>query len=538
VEKIWLKHYPPGVPTEIDGTRYASLAHLLDESFHMFADRPAFECLGRSITYRELDALSRQVGAWLQARGLARGAAVALMMPNTLQYPVCVAAILRAGCTVVNINPLFTPRELEHQLKDSGAEALFLLEAFVPNLQKVQGNTALRHVVTVAAGTPGTASPMPHAIPFERVLAEGQALSFAPVTVSPDDVAFLQYTGGTTGVVKGAMLLHRNLIASLLQTEAWLRPALRKRPDQPLTFVCVLPLYHIYALNNCALLGMRLGALNILIPNPRDFTGLIQTLSHRPIHVLPGVNTFFNALIHHPDLGQLDLSQVLIANSGGAAAQRAVAEKWFALTGVPLIESYGLTETSPGVSSNPVTATEYSGGIGLPLPSTEVALRDDEGRDVPINEPGEICIRGPQVMAGYWNRPEETARVMTPDGFLKSGDIGVMDERGFLRIVDRKKDMILVSGFNVYPNEVEGVVAAHPGVLEVAAVGVPDERSGEAVKLFVVKKDAALTEAQLLDFCREQLTGYKRPRSIEFRAELPKSNVGKILRRELRPPAS
>ncbi|WNG27107.1 AMP-binding protein [Cystobacter fuscus] len=538
MEKSWLKYYPAGVPTEIDGSRYASLAHLMDESFRTFAERPAFECMGRSITYRELDALSRQVAAWLQARGVARGSAVAIMMPNLLQYPICVAAILRAGCTVVNVNPLYTPRELEYQLKDSGAVALFLLETFAPTLQKILENTALKHVVTIAAGAPGTAPALPQATPFEHVLAEGQTLPLAPIAVAPDDIAFLQYTGGTTGVVKGAMLLHRNLVASMLQTEAWLQPVLRKSQGQPLTFVCVLPLYHIYALNNCALLGMHVGAMNILIPNPRDITGLIQTLSQRPIHALPGVNTFFNALVHHPDLGKLDLSQLLVTTCGGAAAQRVVAEKWFSLTGVPLLESYGLTEASPGVTCNPLTDTEYSGGIGLPLPSTEVSLRDDEGRDVPLGEPGELCIRGPQVMAGYWNRPEETARVMTPDGFLKTGDIAVRDERGFLRIVDRKKDMILVSGFNVYPNEVEGVVAAHPGVLEVAAVGVPDAHSGEAVKLFVVKKDPALTEAQVLDFCREQLTGYKRPKSIEFRAELPKSNVGKILRRELRPSTS
>jgi long-chain acyl-CoA synthetase len=538
MEKIWLKHYPPEVPPEIDGTRYPSLVHFLEESFRAFADRPAFECLGRTLTYRELDNLSRQVGAWLQARGLERGCAVGLMMPNALPYPVCIAAILRAGYTVVNINPLYTPRELEYQLKDSGAVALFLLDTFAPTLQKVQANTAVRHVVTISAGMPGTTTVLPDAIPFERVLAEAQTLTLAPVTVAADEVAFLQYTGGTTGVVKGAMLLHRNLVASLLQTAAWLQPALNKRPGQPLTFVCVLPLYHVYALNNCALLGMLLGALNILIPNPRDLTGVIQTLSGRPIHVLPGVNTFFNALTHHPDLGKLDLSQLLIVNNGGAAAQRAVAEKWFALTGVPLIDSYGLTEASPGVSSYPLTTPEFSGGIGVPLPSTEVVLRDDDGKDVPSGTPGELCVRGPQVMGGYWKRPEETARVMTPDGFLRTGDICVMDERGFLRIVDRKKDLILVSGFNVYPNEVEGVVATHPGVLEVAVVGVPDERTGEAVKLFVVKKDPTLTEAQLLDFCGEQLTNYKRPRSVEFRAELPKSNVGKILRRELRPPTT
>ncbi|MET0406709.1 MAG: AMP-binding protein [Cystobacter sp.] len=536
MEKVWLKHYPSGVPAEIDGSRYTSLVEILEASFRTYAERPAFECLGRALSYRELDVLSRRVAAWFQAQGLERGATVALMMPNVTPYPICVAAILRAGYTVVNVNPLYTPRELEYQLKDSGAVALFILEGFLPVFQKIQANTAVRHVVTVAAGAPGTASP--GVVPFERVLSEGEALTFAPVPVAPDDIAFLQYTGGTTGVVKGAMLLHRNLIASLLQTAAWLRPALGEREGQPLTFVCALPLYHIYALNNCALLGLYLGVTNILIPNPRDITGLIQALAHRPIHALPGVNTFFNALIHHPDLGKLDLSQLLIVNGGGAAAQRTVAEKWFALTGVPIIQSYGLTEASPGVSCNPVTDTEFSDSIGLPLPSTEVSLRDDAGREVPLGEAGEICVRGPQVMAGYWKRPEETAGVMTSEGFLKTGDIGFMDARGYLRIVDRKKDMILVSGFNVYPNEVEGVVAMHPGVLEVAVVGVPDAHSGEAVKVFVVKKDPSLTETQLLDFCREQLTGYKRPKSIEFRAELPKSSVGKILRRELRPQSS
>ena len=535
MEKIWLKQYPPEVPPEIDSARPPSLVQMLEASFRAFAERPAFECLGKSLTYRELEGLSRQVAAWLQARGIERGAAVGLMMPNVLPYPVCIAALLRAGYTVVNINPLYTPRELEHQLKDSGAVALFILDTFTPTLQKVQANTAVRHVVTIGAGLPGTAPVLPDAVPFERVLAEAQALTFTPVPVAPDDIAFLQYTGGTTGVVKGAMLLHRNLVANLLQVKAWLQPALSKRPGQPLTFLCALPLYHVYALNNCALLGMSLGALNLLIPNPRDITGLIQTLAGRPLHVLPGVNTFFNALVHHPDLGKLDLSHLLIATNGGAAAQRAVAEKWFALTGVPLIDTYGLTEASPGVASNPLTTPEFSGGIGLPLPSTEVVLRDEDGQEVPAGTPGELCVRGPQVMGGYWKRPEETARVMTSDGFSKTGDIAVADERGFLRIVDRKKDLILVSGFNVYPNEVEGVVAMHPGVLEVAVVGVPDERTGEAVKLFVVKKDPALTEAQLLDFCGEQLTNYKRPRSVEFRAELPKSNVGKILRRELRP---
>ncbi|MET0404744.1 MAG: long-chain-fatty-acid--CoA ligase [Cystobacter sp.] len=553
MEKIWLKHYPSGVPAEIDDSRYTSLTHLMEESFREYADRPAFECMGRVLTYRELDALSRQVAAWLQARGLARGSTVAIMMPNVLPYPVCLAAILRAGYTVVNINPLYTARELEYQLKDCGAVALFILENFAATLEKVLERTALQHVVVSSMGdllgsVKGAVVDLmvrkvkklvppfhlPRAVRFKQVLAESRGLTLTPTAATRDDVAFLQYTGGTTGVVKGATLLHRNVIANLLQTEVWLQPALESRRGKPIHIVCALPLYHIYALTVCALMGIRMGAMNILVPNPRDIAGFIKTLARQPFHIFPAVNTLFNALLHHPDVGTVDFSHLLCANGGGMAIQRAVAEKWFALTKVPLLESYGLSETSPGATSNPLNATEYSGSIGLPLPSTEVTIRDDEGRDVPLGEPGEICIRGPQVMAGYWKRPEETARVMCPDGFFKSGDIGVMDERGFIRIVDRKKDMILVSGFNVYPNEIEGVIALHPGVLEVAAVGVPDARSGEAVKLFVVKKDASLTEAQLLDYCREQFTAYKRPRTIEFRAELPKSNVGKILRRELR----
>ncbi|WNG15244.1 long-chain fatty acid--CoA ligase [Cystobacter fuscus] len=553
MEKIWLKHYPPGVPAEIDDRQYPSLTHLLEESFRKFADRPAFKCMGKSITYRELDVLSQRAGAWLQSRGLTRGAAVAIMMPNVLQYPICIAAILRAGYTVVNINPLYTPRELEYQLKDSGAQAIFILENFAITLQQVLERTALQHVVVASmgdllGGVKGAlvnlvvrnvkklvpAYHLPRAIKFNQMLAEGKRLSLVPVTTSRDDVAFLQYTGGTTGVSKGATLLHRNVIANLLQVEAWLQPAMRGNPSEALNVVCALPLYHIFALTVCGLMGIRMGSMNILIPNPRDIPDFIKTLSQQPFHILPAVNTLYNALVHHPDFAKLDFSHLRVANGGGMAVQRATAEKWFATTRVPIIEGYGLSETSPVATSNPPTATEYSGTIGLPLPSTEIAIRDDEGKDVPLGQPGEICIRGPQVMAGYWNRPDETAKVMLPDGFFKSGDIGIMDERGHTRIVDRKKDMILVSGFNVYPNEVEGVVAMHPGVLEVAAVGVPDEHSGEAVKLFVVKKDPSLTEVQLLDYCRQQLTGYKRPKVIEFRADLPKTNVGKILRRELR----
>ncbi|WNG24723.1 long-chain fatty acid--CoA ligase [Cystobacter fuscus] len=553
MEKLWLKHYPPGVPAEIDDKQYPSLTHLLEESFRKFAARPAFKCMGKSITYRELDVLSQRVGAWLQSRGLTRGATVAIMMPNVLQYPICIAAILRAGYTVVNVNPLYTPRELEYQLKDSGAQAIFILENFAITLQQVLERTSVQHVVVASmgdlmGGVKGAlvnlvvrkvkklvpAWHLPRAITFNQMLAEGKPLSLVPVTTSRDDVAFLQYTGGTTGVSKGATLLHRNVIANLLQVEAWLQPAMKGNPSEALNIVCALPLYHIFALTVCGLMGIRMGSMNILIPNPRDIPDFIKTLSQQPFHILPAVNTLYNALVHHPDFARLDFSHLRVANGGGMAVQRATAEKWFATTRVPIIEGYGLSETSPVATSNPPTATEYSGTIGLPLPSTEIAIRDDEGKDVPLGQPGEICIRGPQVMAGYWNRPDETAKVMLPDGFFKSGDIGIMDERGHTRIVDRKKDMILVSGFNVYPNEVEGVVAMHPGVLEVAAVGVPDEHSGETVKLFVVKKDPALTEAQLLDYCRQQLTGYKRPKIIEFRAELPKTNVGKILRRELR----
>ncbi|MCY0997692.1 long-chain fatty acid--CoA ligase [Myxococcus sp. MISCRS1] len=553
MEKPWLKHYPPGVPAEIDDRQYPTLTHLLEESFTKYADRPAFKCMGKIITYRELDALSRRVGAWLQSRGLERGATIAIMMPNVLQYPVCIAAILRAGYIVVNVNPLYTPRELEYQLKDSGAQAIFILENFATTLQQVLDKTPVRHVVVATmgdllGGLKGTlvnfvvrkvkkmvpAYELPRAVSFKQVLSEGGSRTLTPATTTRDDIAFLQYTGGTTGVSKGAMLLHRNVIANLLQVEAWLAPAQKGRNIDQVNIVCALPMYHIFALTVCGLMGIRMGAMNILIPNPRDIPAFIKTLSEQPFHILPAVNTLYNALVNHPEFAKLDFSHLMVSNGGGMAVQKAVADKWFALTRVPLIEGYGLSETSPVATSNTPVATEYSGTIGLPVPGTEIAIRDEDGKDVPMGESGEICIRGPQVMAGYWNRPDETAKVMFPDGFFRSGDIGIMDERGHTRIVDRKKDMILVSGFNVYPNEVEGVVAMHPGVLEVAAVGIPDEHSGEVVKLFIVKKDPSLTEAQIMDFCREQLTGYKRPKSIEFRTELPKTNVGKILRRELR----
>ncbi|CAB3750006.1 long-chain fatty acid--CoA ligase [Paraburkholderia solisilvae] len=553
MQKIWLKSYPPGVPAEIDPTQYASVAGLLDDSFSRYRDKPAFACMGKEITYGELDELSRRLGAWFQSKGLERGARIALMMPNVLQYPVALAAVLRAGYVVVNVNPLYTPRELQYQMTDSGAQAIIVLENFAATVQAVIGNTPLEHVIVASMGdllgpkghivnfvvrrvkklVPAWS--LPGHVKFNDALAAGARLPFKPAQQGPDDIAFLQYTGGTTGVSKGATLTHRNLIANVLQSVAWHAPANAARSDikQTVTLVA-LPLYHVFALTVAGLMPIRQGGLGVLIPNPRDIGGMIKALRGYKITTLPAVNTLFNAMLNHPDFDKLDLSNLTVANAGGMAVQQAVAERWFARTKTPIIEGYGLSETSPSATCNPVTATEYNGTIGLPLSSTEISIRDDDGNEVPLGQPGEVCIRGPQVMAGYWNRPEETARVMTADGFLRSGDIGQMDERGFVKIVDRKKDMILVSGFNVYPNEVEDVVARHPGVFEVAAVGVPDPQSGEAVKLYVVKKDETLTDADLIAFCKDQLTPYKRPRIVEFRKELPKSNVGKILRRELR----
>ncbi|TWG78814.1 long-chain acyl-CoA synthetase [Cupriavidus gilardii J11] len=498
--------------------------------------------------------MSADFAAWLQSRGLKPGARVAIMMPNVLQYPVVLAAVLRAGLVVVNVNPLYTPRELEHQLKDSGAEAIVILENFASTLQQVLAATPVRHVVVASMGdmlgaVKGAlvnfvvrnvkkmvpAWELPNCVRFPVALAEGARLTRQPVDTGPDDIAFLQYTGGTTGVSKGAVLLHRNVVANVLQSQAWMQPALAKGlPIEQVVTITALPLYHIFALTVCALLGMRNGGLSVLIPNPRDIPGFIKELQKYRFHMFPAVNTLYNALINHPDIDKVDFSGLRVANGGGMAVQEAVARKWLAKTGCPIIEGYGLSETSPSATCNPTDSDAFSGTIGLPLPSTDIAIRDDDGRDVPLGQPGEICIRGPQVMAGYWNRPDETAKVMTQDGFFKTGDIGIMDERGYTRIVDRKKDMILVSGFNVYPNEIEGVVAECPGVLEVAAVGVPDEHSGEVVKLFVVRKDPALTEQDVIAFCKERLTGYKRPKYVEFRTELPKTNVGKILRRELR----
>ena len=553
MNKTWLASYPPGVPAEIDTNRYRSITALLEESFVRHGEKPAFACMGKSISYERLDALSRNLAAWFQSAGLRKGARVAIMMPNVLQYPVALAAILRAGYVVVNVNPLYTPRELEHQLKDSGAEAIVLLENVAATLQTVVRNTAIRHVVVatlgdllgakgwlvnfamrhIRKGVPAWS--LPGHTPFNVALSRGAKLPLTPVEQQPDDIAFLQYTGGTTGVSKGAVLLHRNLIANLLQTQAWLEPARARRPGLgQLTTVVALPLYHVFALTVCGLLTIQTGALGVLIPDPRDIGGMIRSLRGHRITMLPAVNTLYNALLDHPDFARLDFSQLFGAVGGGMAVQEAVARRWVAKTGVPIIEGYGLTETTACVTCNAADSAQYSGTIGLPLPSTEISIRDDAGNEVERGQPGELCIRGPQVMAGYWNRPDETEKVMTADGFFKSGDIAVVDERGYAKIVDRKKDMILVSGFNVYPNEIEDVIAQHPAVFEVAAVGVPDRHSGEAVKIFVVRRDPALTESELSAWCKERLTGYKRPRAIEFRSGLPKSNIGKILRRELR----
>ena len=553
MEKIWLKSYPPGVPSEIDATQYRSLVHLLEESFQKYASRNAFVCMDKFITYADLDQHSRRLGAWLQSRGMKKGARVAVMMPNVLQYPIAIAAILRAGYTVVNVNPLYTPRELEHQLNDSGAEAIIILENFATTLEQVLPRTQVKHIIVANMGemlgglkgmivnfvvrnVKKLVPPfsLPNAVRFKDALGHARSMKLTPVELRHEDIAFLQYTGGTTGVSKGATLTHRNIIANLLQMQAWSAPKLADLPPDERTIICALPLYHIFALTVCAMWGIREGGLNVLIPNPRDIGGFIKELAKYRFNMLPAVNTLYNALLNHPDFTKLDFSGLKVANGGGMAVQKAVADKWLAATGVTIVEGYGLSETAPVATANRFDSTEFSGMIGLPIPSTEVAILDDAGSEVPLGTPGEIAIRGPQVMAGYWNRPEETAKVMTADGYFKSGDVGVMDERGYVKIVDRKKDMILVSGFNVYPNEIEDVVAAHPGVLECACIGVPDEHSGEAVKVFVVKKDPNLTVEALMEHCKQNLTGYKKPKYIEFRTELPKTNVGKILRRMLR----
>ncbi len=558
MDRIWFKNYPPGVPHEIDASRYASLVALLEESFAKFRDRKAFICMDKAITYGELDAMSRDFAAYLQGSGLKFGDRVAVMMPNVLQHPIATAGILRAGMAVVNVNPLYTPRELEHQLNDSGAEAIIVLENFAATLAKVIANTRVKHVVVASMGDmlgfpKGAivnlvvrrvkkmvpAYSLPGAVPFKAALAAGAGKPLSTRPIAPEDVAFLQYTGGTTGVSKGATLLHRNIVANVLQNDAWLQPALEKEPKvEQLFIVTALPLYHIFALTACFLLGVRAGGVCLLIPNPRDIPNLVKELQKYRVSNFPAVNTLYNALLNHPDFGKIDFSQLKVSNGGGMAVQRAIAERWLKATGCPIVEGYGLSETSPVLTCNRGDNDEFTGTIGLPVPSTDISIRDDAGNELPLGSPGEICARGPQVMAGYWQRPEETAEVMTKDGFFRTGDIGVMDERGMFKIVDRKKDMVLVSGFNVYPNEVEDVIAMHPGVLECAVVGVPDAASGEAVKAYVVRRDPALTEQELMTFLHGELTGYKRPKFIEFRDELPKTNVGKILRRALRDEAA
>lgn len=554
----WIDHYPPGVPPVAQINAYGSLTELLESAFRKHAKRDALCCMDSRLSFRDVDELSTAFGAWLQGLGLERGARVAVMMPNVPQYLVAIAAILRAGYVVVNVNPLYTARELEHQLNDSGARVIVVLENFAHTVEEVLARTQVQHVVLASMGellgfwrgplidfavrhvrkmVPEFALPLTGGrtvTRFTEVLGRGAKLPLRRVDIGPEDVAFLQYTGGTTGVSKGATLLHRNVVANIMQCEAWFKPMLDRVGDQQLTIVCALPLYHIFALTICALMGAHFGAMNLLIPNPRDIPGLVRTLSKHRVNMFPAVNTLFNALANDPDFARLDFSGLVVSNGGGMAVQRATAEKWLKVTGCPVVEGYGLSETSPVATSNRLDTPEFTGTIGLPVPSTEIAIRDDAGHDVPLGMPGEICIRGPQVMAGYWNRPDETANVMTNDGYFKSGDVGIMDERGYVRIVDRKKDMILVSGFNVYPNEIEQVVSLHPGVLECAAVGIADEKSGEAVKLFVVKSDGTLSEDDLSSYCKDNFTAYKRPKYIEFRDELPKSNVGKILRRELR----
>jgi long-chain acyl-CoA synthetase len=553
-DRPWLSAYPEGVPADLPLQAYPSLVALMRESFDRYGDRVAYSFLGKDLRYAALDQQSQALAAYFQSLGLERGDRIAIMLPNVPQYPVAVAAILRAGFVVVNVNPLYTARELEHQLKDSGAKAIVIIENFAATLQQCLANTPLQHVVLCAMGdrlgwlkgllvnhvvrnVKKMVPPfeLPLAVRFNEALSLGQGAKLQEPTLGPDDLAVLQYTGGTTGVSKGAVLLHRNLIANVLQSEAWNAPVMARVPaDEQPTSVCALPLYHIFAFTVNMMLSMRTGGKNILIPNPRDIPAVLKELSKHTFHSFPAVNTLFNALANHPDFGRVNWSNLKVSVGGGMAVQAAVAKQWLEKTGCPVCEGYGLSETSPSASCNPTDSTEFSGTIGVPLPNTRLKIIDDDGQEVPLGQPGEIAIQGPQVMAGYWQRPDETAKVMLPDGWFKSGDIGIMDARGYFKIVDRKKDMILVSGFNVYPNEVEDVVASLPGVLECAVIGVPDDKSGEAVKLVVVKKDSALTETQVREHCKINLTGYKQPKLIEFRADLPKTPVGKILRRELR----
>lgn len=552
--KPWHKSYPAGIATEIGEITDKSIADLMVSACRQYGSRPAFTCMDKTITFTELEELSRYVAGYLQSTGLKKGARVALMMPNILQYPVALMAVLRAGYTVVNVNPLYTPRELEHQLNDAGAEAIFILENFATTLEKVVKNTSVKHVVVASmgdllGGIKGMivnlvvrrvkkmvpAWSLPGHVKFNDALNSGRTATFRPADIGHDDIAFLQYTGGTTGVSKGAVLLNRNVLANVAQNAIWVESAFTEKPKPDrMIYICALPLYHIYALTVNAIMGMQQGAQNILIPNPRDLPAFVKELRKYNINVFPGLNTLFNGLLNNEEFQKLDFSSLYITFGGGMAVQSGVAERWKKLTGLVIAEGYGLSETSPVATANRFDAKEFTGTIGLPVPSTEVIIRDEDGKNMPTGKVGEILIKGPQVMAGYWNRPDETAKVMTKDGYFKSGDMGFIDKDGYVKIVDRKKDMILVSGFNVYPTEIEDVVANHPGVLEAAVIGVPDEHSGEVPKLFVVKKDAALSEEQIHAYCKENLTGYKRPKLIEFRDELPKTNVGKVLRRALK----
>lgn len=552
MEKIWLKRYPQGVPAEINPDNYTSLVDVFDECCSKFRDRPAFTNMGSVLTYQDIDTRSRAFAAYLQQTlGLKKGERVAIMMPNLLQYPIALWGILRAGLVVVNVNPLYTPRELEHQLKDAGASTLLIIANFASVLAEVIDNTPVKNVIVTEVGDliPGfkgaltnfvvkrikkmvPSYQLPNALSFKKVLAEGATQSLSPVPLTNHDLAFLQYTGGTTGVAKGAMLTHRNMIANMEQVSAWLGPEVNEGQE---VLITALPLYHIFCLTANCLCFMKFGGLNVLITNPRDIPGFVKELSKWKFSVITGVNTLFNALVNNEDFHNLDFSALKMSVGGGMAVQQAVADRWQQVTGTHLLEGYGLTESSPVVCINPTDLSEYSGSIGLPVPSTELSFRDENGETVLMGEAGEICIKGPQVMLGYWQRPDETTKTLTEDGWLRTGDIATIDEQGFVRIIDRKKDMILVSGFNVFPNEVENVVALCDGVLEAACIGVPDEKSGEAVKVFIVPKEGvSLTVEVVKDFCRKNLTGYKVPKFIEFRTDLPKSNVGKILRRELR----
>ena len=553
MDKIWLKHYSPGVPAEINPSRYGNLIELIETAFKTHGSKAAYKMMGASLSFAQVDEASRALAAYLQGLGLVKGDRVAIMMPNVFQYPVAIAAVLRAGFVAVNVNPLYTPRELEHQLKDSGAKAIVIVENFAATLKEVYDKVPTKHVVLAAIGDmfgffkgklinyvvrkKNKIVPVefPGMVRFNAAVAKGRGMTYTPPSLKADDIALLQYTGGTTGVSKGAVLLHRNLVANVLQAEAFYDAALKKVPaGEQVHTVCALPLYHIFGFTANLMLSMHKGGVNVLIPNARDIPAVFKELSQHKIHSFPAVNTLFNAMANHPEFNTVDWSHLVICVGGGMAVQQGTAKLWLEKTGCPICEGYGLSETSPVATCNPCDSTAYTGTIGLPVCNTELKLLDDDGNEVPSPGPGEIAIKGPQVMAGYWQRPDETAKVMTADGFFRTGDVGMVDERGFFRIVDRKKDMILVSGFNVYPNEIEDVLSQMPGILECAAVGVPDEKAGEAVKVVIVKKDPAVTDADVRAFCEANLTGYKRPKIVEFRTELPKTPVGKILRRELR----